>query len=518
MYLFKCSYCGFNNITSLESIDEDDICAVEKFVREELEDFIKTNADFTKDDTNLLKKQRMIDHFGEFYAQCPKKFCFLPGDRKFIQKIQKHLHDVFNKKGRKKASRHFNKKISYVKKSANVIKHTSTEVNNIDKLTSSDCSDNGLKTKLYNLVSDKLIEFGVPASTVELFDESFISIVNENSKITGNVVCIVCHEQSENIENVKPKQVYCRGKSWVISNLMKHFKRAHPQLVRQKNININTMENAVDIEKKISIGKQFTEYVTVEEVDPMTFEMNYSTKSLEDFIASETSEMEKKFNDEISTQLIKMWTAVTQYGESHEQKVKCMCDSGVSVSFDVANILKDGDCLFGALAHQIYRNNLNSVEHQEATRKLRQDVVDYINTNYEEFQQYLQGHVYDLHEAGHSELYGLHEIDDMDLKCKHLLNELLINPGFWASGESLRAIACLHDVNIIVFYENGPIYAVNKTGELSKQTVVIAYRKTRNHYDSVYSMSATDIYTTAKYISEILNTESGAQIDLVTSP
>lgn len=510
-------------MTSFESIDEDDICAVEKFVREELEDFIKKNADFPNADECSLQKQQLIEHFGEFYAQYPKKFRFLPGDRKFIHKIQKHIHDVVNKKGRKKGFQHFSNKNNQLTSQA--VKHTN-ELNKSGQIADSTFTDDGLKTKLFNLISDKLVESGVPLSMREIFDETFISIANENNKLTGNVICVVCYVKSKNPESVKPKQVYCRGKSWVISNFIKHFTRAHSQRTPRKNNDISQPDNENEICEKtiLSGGCVSTEYIVIEEVDPLTYEMNYSTESLENFIANETTEMEKKFNDQITSQLIKMWNTVLLNGESHNEQVRCMCENGVSVSFDVAEILKNGDCMYGSLAHQIYRYDLNSAEHKQATQKLRMDVVNYIEENYEEFKQQLCGHIVGLEENGFSESLGLHEIDDIDAKCKHLLNDCMIKSGFWASGESLKATACLHDVNIIVFYEEGPIYCVHKTGQLSEQTVVIAFRLldsetgSRNHYDSVYYISAPEIYTTAKFISEVISQDSNVMIDLVTSP
>lgn len=520
MYLFKRSYCGYNNVTSFETIDENDIREVEKFVREELLDFLKTNASSTNADQNSLGKQQMIDHFGEFYAHCPSKFRFLPGDRKFIQNIQKHVHYIVNEKGPKKAFKHFSNKIN----GTELTKHTNDKVKKCDEMESSEFTDNGLKTKLYSLILDKLNELGVPLSTTTAFNESFISIANKNDKITGNVICIVCHLQSEDIENVRPKQVYCRGKSWVISNFISHFTRAHPQFTLNKNNKSDQPDNENEMSEKKVDECVSTEYIAVEEIDPLTYEMNFSTESLEIFIANEISEMERKFNNQISNQLIKMWNAVTQYGEIQDQQVKSLCENGVSVSLDVARILQNGDCLYGSVAHQIFRHDLNSAQHRLATQNLRTEVVSYINQNYQEFKQHLRGHVLELEEIGRAESYGLHEFDNIDDKCKHLLNNKLINSGVWAAGESLKAIACLHDVNIIVFYENGPICCVHKSGQLSEQTVVIAYRflndesEYRNHYDSVCNISAPEIYITAKFISEILSQDSNLKIDLATSP
>lgn len=522
MYLFKCSYCGFNSITSFETIDENDIDAVEKFVREELEDFVKSNENSTEVNK---ENQSMVEHFGAFYAQCPKKFRFLPGDVKFIQKIKQHVNDIVGKKGQKKAFNHFRNKTNRSK-----IVEDTNKIGKDDQITGSKFTDNGLEKKLYDLISEKLIEFEVPQSTRELFDESFISVVNENNKIIGNIICVVCHAQGKDPERSKPKHVHSRGKSWVISNFTKHFSRAHLKQATSNQQSFQVVseneiyqEYAANSEDEIAADDD-EEYVYVEQTDPFTQELNYSTESLQNFIASEASEMEKKFNDQISNQLIKMWNVVMLHGESQDQQVQCKCENGLTVSFDVAHIHKNGDCIFGSLAHQIYGYKLNSDAHKSATINLRADAVNFIKQNYEQFEIQLRGHVMELQDSQLDIVFGLHNIVDMEAKCKHLLNNCLVNPGFWASGESLKAVAYVRDVNIIVLYENGPMYCVHSEGKLSDRTVVIAFRSpdgnpsSRNHYDSVHSTSGSSIYKIAKFISEVVGRDSNLKVDLVTSP
>lgn len=444
---------------------------MEKFVREELEDFVNANADGTSDD---VKNQRMmIEHFGEFYAKCPKKFRFLPGDRKFVQMIQNHIHGVVEKKGRKRAFQHFSSKVS--RKDA--IKYTSDKMNENDRLMDSKSINAGLKTKLYNLISDKLIELGVPLSTITLFDESFIQIAEENDKITGNVLCVACHLESKHPESVKPKQVFCRGKSWVISNFIKHLKRAHCHRSPDENNDSKhpNMGNELIENENPNDEYMATEYVKVETIDQITYELDYSTDSMNNFVETETTAMEKKLNAQITKQLIQMWNVVTLNGEYQDLQVRSVYTNGITVSLDAAKIAKDGNCMYGSLAHQILGHSLNSVEHELATNQLRIDVVNYIRQNFEQFRFQICSHISDLEEVGLDKSLGLHEIGDIDDKCKYLLNNHLVKSGFWGSGESLKAVAYLHSVNIIVFYENGPLYCVAKEGKLSERTVLIAF-------------------------------------------
>lgn len=46
-----------------------------------------------------------------------------------------------------------------------------------------------------------------------------------------------------------------------------------------------------------------------------------------------------------------------------------------------ALIKADGNCLLGALAHQLHRYPLQSKEHTDATHSLRQNAIEYIKKN-----------------------------------------------------------------------------------------------------------------------------------------
>lgn len=495
-----CSYCGFNSANLFENITEDEISAVEKFVREELLEIISANAEATANaDEFLMDEKQMIDNFGPLYAMNPEKFRYQVGDRKFIHLIRDHIRSKIKKNGRKRALCHF-ECIDEQPKIKNRKDNEGEGVNN--NINSTTCS---LKTKLTEHILRKMKMLAVPQSILNFFNESFVNVkVCENGDISGTVICVVCLTQSEHPENIKPKNVFCReksgSKSWIISNFVTHLKRVHSNFeLDEKAVIIPSTNQHLDnaTHENTESDKEATDTLGT---------INFSIESCSDFDGDEECKIEKTLNHQISKHAINMWKIATINGEYLEE-VQCKCDDGTILSVEVVKIPMDGDCLYSSIAHQLFGNDLNSPEHKTSTNKLRANVVEFIQQNFEEFEFELRGHVYQLKE--YKRIPAIDKICDVHEACQYLLNECLIRPGFWGGRESLKAIASLYDVNIISFYENGPVEFI--TQQQSNRHVIIAYRSAgnddlwRNHYDSVCNISSTDIYNTVQIMCKKLN-------------
>lgn len=166
---------------------------------------------------------------------------------------------------------------------------------------------------------------------------------------------------------------------------------------------------------------------------------------------------------------------------------------------------KDGNCLFSSLAHQLFGKEINSAAHETATNNLRASVVKHIQQNYDDFYYEIRGHVYDLKDS--DENHEIHKFDKIEDACEYLLTEYLTQPGNWGGAETLKAIASMHNVNIIVFNENGPVHAIICEQQNERCLIVVFRLKhgekiIRNHYDSACNMSADCIYKTAKVITQ----------------
>lgn len=315
------SYCGFGNALLFEAIDEDDISAVENFARDELLQIISENAESTNDtDDLIIQKEQLIENFGELYALKPQKFRFLPGDRKFIQLVKNNIRDQIKKKGRKRAMNHFGFRAEK-KKKENQKSQTECDLS-IDNDSDINCIDSisALKTKLHKQILENLTKCGVHQCMKDIFNESFVRVSIDNAKITGYVICVVCYVQSENPKNVKPKNVFCRGKSgsksWVTSNFIKHLTRAHSKI-----LNCNENEFGQLIEELIVDGENIIVYDESNSTEESDFVPNFCSESFVNdcnLNGNEEIKFEVQLNSQILKQSTKMWQAVLLNGENLE--------------------------------------------------------------------------------------------------------------------------------------------------------------------------------------------------------
>lgn len=171
-----------------------------------------------------------------------------------------------------------------------------------------------------------------------------------------------------------------------------------------------------------------------------------------------------------------------------------------STPISVVEISKDGDCLFGALAHQIFCLDVKSPAHHGKVAKLRADVVKHLNENMESFKFVLECRT-----------------ENTGIDSHDFVNELLSQPGYWGDTESLKAISEMYKVNIIIFNECDTLFLPFGSNCDYKQTVCIAYRydatkSSRNHYDSVYKIPDDLLERVVQYLAS-KNQEERIEID-----
>lgn len=183
-------------------------------------------------------------------------------------------------------------------------------------------------------------------------------------------------------------------------------------------------------------------------------------------------------------------------------------------SIKVANVTADGNCLFYALANQLYLVKVDSKQHKQLSRDLRKDVVAYIKKNVMLFEHELKNRLYECADKKSGNF-----VDD----CNSFLKNRLCRNGFWGGAESLKAISYLHEVNIIVFVEGGPCYCVVKFNVNYERSVLVAYRNAAeqsqsqtglsikaelNHYDSVCTIVQEDINKCMEKIADCSKKQS----------
>lgn len=165
----------------------------------------------------------------------------------------------------------------------------------------------------------------------------------------------------------------------------------------------------------------------------------------------------------------------------------------------VAKIIGDGNCLPGAICHQLFHDPIGSTAHKKRMKELRENVVNYIMKpeNFPSFEHSLKDRVYE---------YKIRdEIDDMSMECKIFVRHCLSKNGLWAGYEFLVAAAKMHRVNILIFNEDGDWYLSNSTKEVYDKTIALAFRldykkEEFNHYDSVCDIDSNLLYAISKKI------------------
>lgn len=205
--LFLRSYCNYTQAILFENITEEEINEVETFVRDEMFNIILENGNATSIDATgavIIDKKQMIEYFGDVYAMKPEKFRFQPGDRKFIKLIQQTITKTIEKKGRKRAMKHFGYTNEPPKKKFKGNENTDTECTKADINLASE-----MKANWVELVLCKLKSFAVPHNFINMFNESFVSVDTSGEKILkGGIVCVVCAMQKVSSQK-KSNQIMC---------------------------------------------------------------------------------------------------------------------------------------------------------------------------------------------------------------------------------------------------------------------------------------------------------------------
>lgn len=504
-------------------MDDAAITAMEQFVQQELSTRIKSNE----------TKNIMTDFFGIFYADKPEKFQFQIGDKLMMKRLAVYLREL-NKENSKFPCFQITKKKIEKLRCKGLIKTTigfyygtndiMFDVGNSKKTEKkSNCSTKS-ETELHKMLYDKVLKTLRTDTHIDQANKFLDTMVKVSTVgcITGHVECVYCRQQ---------KQVYYDATYWVTSNFVKHLNLCSKKI----------KQRLLPQQPKVNFEEEYV-FVEVQNDNELIEEnLDHSSNMQQDNIQSGGNVDENSY-DLLETSSSKIQTSVLS-GDEHfiyfqicEQNSKMRAASlthieteieytisfdGVSSSVISANkIAADGNCLLGALAHQLFQRELESPAQIELTTKLRMDSVNYIKENINIFEQHIVWREdFDEYALG----------DDMQSKIDYFLNELSKPGHLWGGTEMLIAISRLHSVNIIIINQGGSLNMVEPFNFSYKRCAVIIYCATttknvkgqkrcqinRNHYNSVCKIDQKDIFFCMSKIIKTQKNEVEETVDLV---
>lgn len=506
--------CGFANPLSFKHVTDAEILLVETFIRENTMKFLEQKMrDTLGDSINelcdvLVDDELLIDHFGELYANNRDSFMFHAGDVILIKELVEHVKQIVDEKGK-------NTGLAFFQNSKRIRKKTSKKSANpkqkvfkmLTRPTEGDSLGDNLKNELIRKITTCFSPYMTDVhKNNELMNISECVVVlnsDDGLKIYGDVTCIIC--KFEDRVNQKPKRVYYNKKSenkgcWVLSNIVKHLQIQHSPSV-ELDKNNQQQSDLTNIENKIASENDAEFNITNIQEEHYILEDN-GNLSLIMVDDSELKVVENSDQDnpqilysQLSEQVVKVMAASMKNNETCSQMEIGFSERKITV----ANIPGDGSCIFGALAHQLWMYKISSMEHKQATKKLRAEVVEHIlkPEYFPLYKQRLRERVFSFNEKVGKKVTDT----DMEMECKIFVKHVLSNKKTWGGAETLLAVSILHSTNIIVFNENGTIAKVKKADQNHNRSIAIAFRiglnDEFNHYDSVCEINSADLYTVA---------------------
>lgn len=443
----------------------------------------------------LLQNEQLIAIFGEAFAENPEKFEFRRGDIIFIKAIVAHVKQLVDGKGYLTGLRLFKEQrktceIPNVKSKRKVLREVNT-FNATDEVNESSAILLR-KAELFEKVQKCLQSYGVDITT---YSNSCIDL--DKSGKRGKVHCPVC-EIEDGIEpraqSVYYNQPGTHSSYWVLSNLSKHLENKHLLVAHRSNKRQKT------VSKKKPTDKNISRKIVKQELGD---EHEHNESSLQ-FIQQEVDDSSiQSLYKQISDQMTQMVTTVLINGENQdEMNFRFLKDSPIC-TLNVVKTVPDGNCLFSAMAHQIWKQPITSQDHIDLTKKLRADVVEYI----------LKPENFPLYEIALKlrldEIDANIDVTDLTTECEMFVRRDLSQECVcWGGLESIKAVSNMHNVNVAVFNEESTCYMITDNFEQNKQTIVIAYRfgfnaageNVLNHYDSVTDITSDSMFIAAEHI------------------
>lgn len=447
---------------------EKDIDNVENYIRLQLPEILLNAATRNEMELDITEKTLI---FGERFATNPDKFSFTPGERILINQIVEHVNikkrqqnDYFAIKVRKMSI----KKVIdtsvgkvFANRQSSTSKIDSLSDTNLNmktkretaKRSQTTVSNSAIQEKLVQRAKEVVAEF---APMYEFTENSTQVDLSDPDKIKGKVQCIFCNhfklvhwKRSESSQN------------WVMSNL-----KSHLRICSKK-------------------GNDKMDVTTVKlDIEPVSAMNDDANDNPEDYSSSLSKQM--------YIQNIKMTNSITQNGENKAECEIALHSQESTRKIGICEMPKDGNCMFHAISHQLYRCKIGSPNHNETSIKLRMDVVDHIKNNTAMFTNAIKGRIYEIDPT--------RKIINLQEEINFFLVHHLGRDRYFGGSETLQACSNMFRINIVIFNEKDEANMSPYFNPEFQDTIMIAFRLfannskekfcnlDRNHYDSVVTL------------------------------
>lgn len=472
------SVCAFNNAKVLSKMQDENVIAIEKYVREKLPTIFEI---FAKEGKELSTTEKSF-FYSIKYVKNTAEFEFMEGKRILIKEIVNHIQT----KNSSHVADCVSKATENCKDDRKNIVNTSIGLvfgdlerwkeskKKIAVKPNDDYKKNLLKAlvEMNKSYTTRFPSLNPTESSEELID---LNLTNINS-IKANVRCIFCKEKTYSISCKKTG-------SWILSNLKRHYDSCCAPEKNEQKIPKKNEDTSLKNENKgvnSDLGQEASNSSKLN-----TLNSNQGAV----FIAQYNI-----FKTQLILQNIKM-TNTSHNNEEEERYCELGTDPKEFEQMKLCKIPSDGDCLLGAAVHQFYHVKIGSDEYKQRVIQLRLDVVDHIRTNLELYERNLMDRIYDKCPKTKLE-------NPTEILCNTFLNEYLIKQGHWCGSESMKAISKLLKSNIVVFSERGEVYFGESFNASYKNVIMVAFRLSksenhgekisnmeRNHYDSVVKLN-----------------------------
>ena len=472
----------------------------------------------------LLEEDELLEIFGERYYKHPENFKFLPGQIAFIKTLAAHVKKLvedgglqqFNEKRKKRKNTNLARALNCIPNKRGIC--------TTEKSSSVNPSHSQLANDLFNKVIICLKSYAVDVNN---FSENFIKV--DPSGTYGEITCILCQD-----ENQKPKRVYyhsrthSRSSYWVLSNFNKHLEKHHFLVAHRSNekksIQQHGLASELELEAQLDCNGTLADGQSQQEKlisEHKSNENNENEKNREpindvELLSNGNSNNISKQLLDASVELVGVSSPIdvnslfTQMSEQIQQMIAATLVNGdkqenmqfhfrkAAHTLSVVSTEANGNCLFSAIAHQLWPNGISSSQHKRNTKGLRKTVVEHIlkPENFEKYERILEERV---------EQIGATEKD-----TKMFVRLVLARSGQWGGLETIKAVSNEYKVNVVVFNESGMCNMIQGLNDKHyTRTIMIAYRlgtdangeSIYNHYDSVTDMNSQSILKAAELIT-----------------